>query len=108
MEERDSLRETINDVNESISHLTIKVEDLATEKIEVVTELSHHQRWWRFFESVRNGQYKRRFSQTDGLIEAESRIRERMSQIRHALDKLAEDFPHLADRLAQIQRHYIE
>ncbi len=54
---------------------------LGHRKTLLMARLVHQQRWWRFYEQVRNGAYKRHHGPNDSLVEAESRAREKTQHI---------------------------
>lgn len=73
-----------------------------------MARLVHQQRWWRFYEQVRNGAYKRHHGPNDSLVEAESRAREKTQHIQQVLGKLIGQFPHLADLLDAIRKDFYQ
>lgn len=71
-------------------------------QFQAIATLTGHQKWWRFYDQLKNGNYRRKHG-ADHLGDAESRVRQRVVHLITVTDTLAAAHPHLADQLAEIR-----
>ena len=69
-------------------------------------ELSREQKRLRFYESLKNGSYRRRYSSDEALKKAESRISQKIEAMLKTVAVVAERWPCFAGQLQDIQKPY--
>ena len=69
---------------------------------QAVAELAAHQKWWRFYEQLRRGTYRRRYLD-DSLSELEARANQRLASLAEVATRLAQDFPQLTAKLTDVR-----
>ena len=69
---------------------------------QAVAELTSQQKWWRFYEQLRRGSYRRRY-QDDSLSDLEARANQRIASLADVTTRLTEDFPDLKAKLVEVR-----
>lgn len=69
---------------------------------QAIATLANHQKWWRFYDQLKNGTYRRKYP-AESLADAESRVRQRIAHLVTVTDTLANEHPHLATKLVEIR-----
>lgn len=70
--------------------------------IQGISTLVGHQKWWRFYNQLKYGTYRRKHG-ADALAEAESRARKKIIKLLKVADRLACEYPHLEVQLNDIR-----
>ncbi|XP_046449237.1 coiled-coil domain-containing protein 40-like [Daphnia pulex] len=100
--QRDSLRDSLEMDRNRLEQLDHDIAEAVVTKRRAISTLVGHQKWWRFYDQLKYGTYRRKHG-ADSLAEAESRARQKLIQLTKVADKLACEYPHLEAQLNEIR-----
>lgn len=67
-----------------------------------MADLVVQQKWWRFWDGLKRGTYRRKYGTEATLSELEARARQKMSSLITVANQLAKEYPKLAMELKDI------
>lgn len=71
---------------------------------QAIGDLTVQQQWWRFYDQLRRGVYRRRQAGgSESLAESEARARQNLVNLAAVADRLGRQHPHLAVQLNEIR-----
>ena len=104
MGERDEFRASIEADQKKLDALNEQIADLSSAKKQAVAELARQHKWWRFWEGIKRGGYRRRFRADANLAELEARARQRAANMAGVADRLAKEYPQLRRQLKEVSQ----